>query len=215
MQITVGASTYNLIAMPAAPGFSDLSITMEDHVAVVESPYAPGNAQTQIWPGADRWSLQLALPKMTAQQAGPWQAFLAALQGKANVFQIGDVSAGTPQGAALGAPLVDGTISGGNAVSAMVLNTKGWRASVYGQLMPNDYLQVGVRLYQATAQVASDAGGKIQIPIWPSLRETPADGAAITLVNTVGVFRLSSNKRTWHTTNDRLTQISFSCTEVR
>jgi hypothetical protein len=213
--ITVGSSTYTLIALPASPGFSDLTLTMEDQVAVVESPYAPGSAQTQIWPGADRWSLELALPKMTRMQAAPWKAFLAALQGKANVFQIGDPTGRTPQGVALGAPVVDGTVSGGNALSVTVLCTRGWNASVYGQLQPDDYLQIGARLYQVTQEVASDASGKAQISIWPSLRETPADGTAISLVNTVGVFRLATNKRQWHTTNDRLTQISFGCTEVR
>jgi hypothetical protein len=97
----------------------------------------------------------------------------------------------------------------------MLLNTRGWTPSVYGLLLPGDYLQVGYRLYMATAVVNADSNGNAKISIWPSLRETPADGATVSLVNCQGVFRLSANKRTWHAANDQLAQISFPVIEVR
>jgi hypothetical protein len=80
--------------------------------------------------------------------------------------------------------------------------------------MPGDYIQVGNRYYQVTAQVNASLLGKATISIWPSLRETPADGTQIVLVNPVGVFRLSSNKRQWHASPATLTEIGFSCNEV-
>jgi hypothetical protein len=99
-------------------------------------------------------------------------------------------------------------------VGAIALVTRGWQPNVYGQLNPGDYIQVGLRLHQVTAQVNSDSSGNATISIWPSLRETPADGTALGFVNPVGVFRLSSNKRQWHASPATLTEIGFSCNEV-
>jgi hypothetical protein len=212
--LTLGDNTYTAIALPAYPAPAAISVTMQDSVALVESPYVPGQNQTQIWPAADRWSYEIQLPKMARATAVNWIAFLAALQGMQNVFQIGDPMGRRPSGAALGAPVIAGTV-GLNAIGAVSLATRGWTPNKYGQLMAGDYLQIGLRLHQVTAQVNSDALGNATIPIWPSLRETPADGLAIGLINPVGVFRLSSNKRQWHASPALLTEISFTCNEVR
>jgi hypothetical protein len=110
-----------------------------------------------------------------------------------------------------GTPLVNGT----NLVTANTLATKGWALNTYRLLYPGDYLGILNRLYQVTAQVDSDGSGHASISIWPSLRDTLSDGTAINLVNTFGVFRLSSNKRQWHASPRQLTQISFSAIEVR
>jgi hypothetical protein len=213
--ITIGSNTYNLITLPANVGLSDITFSMEDTVAVVDSPYVPSQIQTQTWPGADRWGFQAMLPKMTQWDAAQWIAFLAALRGRANVFQLGNPVRTKPAGAAKGTPLVDGTISGGNATSATTLDTKGWTPNIYRQLLAGDYMQIGYRFYMCVANVNSDANGKAQISIWPSLRETPADGAPIILANPVGVFRLANNLRNFHTTVDRLSQVSLQGTEVR
>jgi hypothetical protein len=213
--ITLGSNTYTLIPLPSSPGFSEISVSMLDSVAMVSSPYVPSQAQTQTWPGADAWGMQLTLPKMIHSLSSPWRAFLAAMRGKQNVIQIGDPLGVNPAGVAKGAPVVDGTISGSNAVSATVLNTRGWAPGLYRQLLAGDYVQIVDRLYQVCAEVDADVNGDAQISIWPSLRETPADGTTINLVNCKGVFRLASNKRQWHAGNDRLTQISFQLTEVR
>jgi hypothetical protein len=211
--ITVGGKQYTLISLPDTPAPAAVSITMTDTVSVVESPFAPGQSQTQIWPAADRWTFQIELPKMPRAVAVNWIAFLASLQGMQNVFQIGDPLGKIPAGAASGQPVVAAG-SGLNAVGAVALQTRGWTANIYRQLMPGDYIQVGVRFYQIMAQVNADPSGNATLAIWPSLRETPADGTAISLVNPVGVFRLSSNKRQWHASPRTLTEIGFTCTEV-
>jgi hypothetical protein len=211
--LTLGDNTYTVIAMPAYPAPAAISVTLQDSVANVQSPYVPSQNQTQIWPAADRWSFEIQLPKMPRAVAVNWIAFLAALQGLQNVFQIGDPMGKRPLGAALGAPVaIAGT--GLNTVGAVSLSTRGWTANKYGQLMPGDYLQIGLRFHQVTAQVNSDASGNAAIAIWPSLRETPADGTAIGLINPVGVFRLASNKRQWHASPALATEIGFSCNEV-
>lgn len=211
--ITVSGTVYTLIALPAKPAPAAITVTLQDSVAIVESPYVPTQNQTQIWPAADRWSMQIELPPMARATAMPWIAFLGALQGMQNVFQVGDPLGRAPLGVAAGAPVVAAG-SGLNAVGAVSLSTRGWTANKYGQLLPGDYLQIGLRLHQVTAQVNSDASGNATIAIWPSLRETPADGTAIDLTNPVGVFRLSSNKRQWHASPAQLTAIGFTCNEV-
>jgi hypothetical protein len=211
--ITVSGNTYTLIALPATPAPAAISMMMTDTVSVVESPFVPAQVQTQIWPAADRWSMEVSLPKMNRATAVAWIAFLAALQGMQNVFQIGDPLGERPSGVAQGAPVVLAG-SGLNAVGAVALSTRGWTANKYGQLLPGDYIQVGLRFHQITAQVNADGSGHATLAIWPSLRETPADGVAIVLVNPVGVFRLSSNKRQWHASPASLTELGFSCNEV-
>ncbi len=213
--ITLSGNTYNLVTLPSSPGLSEVSFGMEDAIAIIESPYVPSQIQAQQWPGADRWTAQLTLPKMMRTMAAPWLGLLGATQGMFNVFQFGDPLGRAPAGVATGTPLVDGTVGGGNAVGTNILYTKGWTASIAAQLLAGDYLQIGYRLYQVTAQGNSDGAGKIALSIWPSLRETPADAAPVTLANAVGVFRLAANKRQWHAANDRLAQISLSLIEVR
>lgn len=211
--ITVGGKTYTLIALPSAPAPASITVTMSDAVAVVDSPFLPGQTQTQIWPSADHWSFQVELPRMARATAVNWIAFLGALQGMANVFQIGDPLGKRPAGAANGAPVVAAG-SGLNAVGSVALSTRGWSPNIYRQLLPGDYIQVGVRLYQVTAQVNADPSGNATVAIWPSLRETPADGTQVSLINPVGVFRLGSNKRQWQASPAQLTGIGFTCNEV-
>jgi hypothetical protein len=284
--ITLGGNTYNLIVPPASPGFSDVGVSLMDAVAVVSSPYTPSQSQTQQWPGADAWGLQLSLPKMTPRTAAAWRGFLGAMIGMQNVIQVGDPLNKLPLGAAKGAPVAAATVislalgaggtgytsaptvgftggggtgasatavltggsvtgfaglvggegftsaptisfTGGggtgaaaiaqisNAPSSIVLYSRGWTASVYRQLLSGDYIQIGNRLYMATGEVDADANGDAAIPIWPSLRETPADGAVLKLTNCQGVFRLASNLRKWHAAVDQLAEISFQFSEVR
>ena len=220
--ITIGSKTFTLVSMPAFPGFSDIALSLIDNVAVVQSPYVPSQSQTQQWPGSDAWTAQIGLPPMDRDTAGAWRAWLGECHGAANVFQLGDQSAPrvrdfdheTITGSI---PLVDGTSTSNNAVASYVLFTKGWKPTTFRLMMPGDYLQIGYRFYMVSGQVAinSDATGKAQIPIWPSLRETPPDGTPLILTNPVGLFRLAANKRDLHTAVTRFTTLSFSCVEAR
>lgn len=211
--LTLGGTTYTAIALPAHPAPAAISVTMTDAVAVMESPYVPGQAQTQVWPAADRWSFEVQLPKMPRAVAVNWIAFLAALQGVANVFQIGDPLGKLAQGVVSGAPVVQAG-TGLNAVGAISLATRGWSPNIYRQLLPGDYVQVGLRLHQVVAQVNADPSGNATIAVWPSLRETPADATPVVVRNPVGVFRLSSNRRQWHASPAQLTELGFTCNEV-
>lgn len=213
-QITLGSNTYTLIVMPTSPGLSEIQMNMNDDVAVVSSPFVPSQTQTQSWPGADAWSMTITLPKMNLGTAAPWRGFMAELRGMQNVFQIGDPLAKTPLGVASGTPLCNGTGTQ-NSAFAQTLYTNGWTPNITNQLYPGDYIQVGLRLYQVCEYCSSDSSGNIVIPIWPSLREAPINGTAIITHNTVGVFRLAQNMRTWNNTYNQLMSVSFKIQEVR
>jgi len=212
--ITIGSSTYTLITLPPYPGMADISVTMEDAVANVGSPFVPSRNQTFAWPGADGWSLSFTLPKMNRWVASPWRGFMAELRGIGNVFQIGDPFCATPLGAAEGAPICN-TTGTNNLTSATSLVTSGWTPNVFGQLLAGDYLQIGYKLHVVCEAVNSDAGGNATIAIWPSLRESPPNLTAINLIDTVGLFRLKDNARSWHGDFTGLLQLSVSATEVR
>ncbi len=214
--IAVGANTYTLVAMPAKPGFAEVAFGMTDSVSAVTSPFTM-QTQTQAWPGADMWTAQFTLPPLTFQASRAWLAFLAGLRGRLNVFQAGDPYAARPQGTGAGAPVVDGSVGTNNAAMATTLYTRGWLPSRFGVLLPGDNLQIGYRLHMVAgdARVNSDSTGAANFPIFPSLREQPADGAAIVLSNPKGLFRLPQNKRGWHSSPSMLVQTGFDGEEVR
>jgi len=212
--ITIGSNSYNLCAMPSTPGPAEIELGMSDSVAVVESPFTK-QQQIQPWPGADAWDATVTLPPMPVAKAWPWEGFLAELRGKANVFQLGDPRAANgPQGSAAGAP-VAATSGAANLPSTTALVTRGWAASAFRLLLPGDQLQIGYRLHRICEIVNSDSGGNATLSIWPSLRETPADGAPVILAAPLGLFRLASNRRVIHASPARLTSLSFQCVEVR
>lgn len=210
--ITLGTNTYTLVSMPTSPGLASIDMTLTDSVAVVSSPFVPGQTQTQAWPGADCWSMTITPPKMARAAAAQWRGFMAGLRGMENVLQIGDPWGATPLGAATGTPLCNGTA---NLAMATTLATNGWTASVTGILKAGDYIQVGLRLYQVTQDVDSDSTGAATLSIWPSLREAPANGASIITSSAKGIFRLAQNARTWHNDFNRLMSLSLKLTEVR
>jgi hypothetical protein len=216
--ITINGNDYTLVTMPSSLAASDVQVTMRDSVATVQSPYVPGQTQTQQWPGADTWSAQITLPPMPRAQAAMWKGFLAECRGEANVFQLGDPLAPGPLGTGQGIPLVDGSVGTNNAATSTTLFTKGWKPTTFRLLMPADYLQVGYRLYMVAGQtpINSDGSGKAQIQVWPSIREQPTDGAAIILRNTTGLFRLAKNSRSWSTTaRGKTSTISVQAVEAR
>jgi hypothetical protein len=212
-QITVGGNTVNLISMPAAPGFKAIDFTMFDAVAINTSAFT-GQVQSQAWPGAEQWSATFTLPQLIPEQAREWAGFLMQLRGMENAFQVGDQSATTPRGSASGIPLVSDTVSA-NAVMSQTLGTSGWTPSATGVLLRGDYIQIGYRLHSVLDDIDADGSGNAILPIWPSLREVPTDATPVITTNTVGLMRLSENKRTYSTAVNRLSSMSFVAQEYR
>jgi|SRR5579875_633739 len=207
-------NSYSLVPTPVCPAPRSITYTASDAVATVKSEFSNAT-QTQYWPGADLRSWTVNLPPMQRSDAAQWFAFLMSLRGQAYVFQMGDPDGAQPQGNPSGAPAVDGSVSTNNTPGSNVLYTTGWTPSTYRLLLPGDYLQIGYRLYNVVeSPVDSDANGAAQINIWPSLREQPAGGTAITLASTQGLFRLADNTRQWSYDVAQAYGISFRIVEA-
>lgn len=185
-----------------------------DAVAQVRAIFT-GQSQRQEWPGADMLTGTMTMPKLTQAQADDWLAFLKQCRGTLNAFQIGDPLKTSPNGSVAGTPLIDNTVSGGNAAMSQTLGTKGWTASAAKVLARNDWIQIGYRLHSVLDDVDADGAGDATIPIWPALREVPTDGGAVITSDTKGLFSLSANKRGWSADETRLTSLSFAVQEYR
>jgi hypothetical protein len=181
---------WNIVALPCdvlprvtAP--SSIEWDPQEYVAESESPFT-GQTQTYDWMQS-RLDGQVSFPSMDRWSHDYWAAFIKACRGPLNVFLLGDPRARIPKGPALGAPLVSGASQSGYS-----LTTRGWHASVNSILLPGDYISIGYRLYSLTDVVSSDGSGNATLPIWPPVRDLPADGAAIVTRNCKGLFRLKN-----------------------
>ncbi len=210
-QITIGSNTYTLIALPAAPGVASIELGMNDQAAVNTSPFT-GVQQIFTWPGADHWDATITLPPMYAATAAPWRGALAELRGKANVFQLGDPSYSGPRGTPTGTPVAGGTAYNPPMADAFV--TQGWTVSTL-VLRAGDQIQIGYRLHIVCEDTTSDVNGNATIPIWPSLRETPAYLSAIITASPVGLFRLADNRRAINWSPSKLVTVSIKAMEAR
>jgi hypothetical protein len=199
---------WDIVPMPATPSApATVEFTAMDTVAVSVSPFT-GQQQVQDWQAS--WlEASISMPALTHAQAQQWIAFLMSLRGQAKVFQLGDPLAVSPRGSRLGTPLVDGA-----GQTGYLLATKGWTANAVGVLLPGDWIQIGYRIYRTLAVATADGTGKLVLSIWPQLRESPADGDAITLTNTKGLWRLAANARKWSVTASRMYGMEFDIREA-
>jgi hypothetical protein len=188
------AITYPL-ALPAAPIFNAVRFTARPVVSISESPFTL-QSQVQEYAG-QRLEVEATLPPMTRAQAEYWNAFMLKLNGLRGTFLLGDPGGKKPRGIATGTPVVNGASQTGNE-----LLTTGWTISTTGILLAGDYIQIGTgsyaRLHKVLDDVNSNGSGQATLLLWPSLRSSPSNGAAIITSNTVGVFRLASNEMTWN-----------------
>ena len=175
--ITVNGSPVTLVAMPATPGMRLVEGTARDAVALDVSPFT-GETQAQKWPGADLLLFTLTpLPPLTLAQTRAWISFLMQMRGMANAFQM-NYPLRPLLGSGLGSPVVNNT-GGVNLAGSEQLVTQGWTPNSL-VLKQGDQFQLGWHLYFALDDVTSDGSGNAVIPIWPSLREAPANNGFAT-----------------------------------
>jgi hypothetical protein len=202
-------NVWNIISLPTTPSApATIDFTATDIAAVSISPFT-GQQQVQDWQqGWQEWSV--SMPPLPPASARAWVAFLKGLRGQVNVFQLGDPLAVAPRGSGAGTPVVNGAGQKG-----FTLNVRGLTPGASGVLLIDDYLQIGYRLYSVTlSDVDADGSGNATINIWPSLRESPADGDALILNNTKGLWRLKSNARKWSETTARVYGVQFDIREA-
>ena len=185
------AITYPL-SLPTVAGIAQIRISARNAVAVSSSPFTY-KQQVMQHQGA-RWEAEITLPPMQRADAEEWISFLFALQGQYGTFLLGDPLGATPRGSAAttpGTPLVNGA---GQTGSTLAID--GLPISATNYLRAGDYIQLGSasssRLYKVLENASSNASGEATPSIWPPLRESPSDNAAVTVSNTKGVFRLAT-----------------------
>lgn len=198
--LTLPSTKFRTFAMSAA------SIN-----AVTRSPFTL-KGQYQAYDG-DGWAVEVSLPPMNgetdAATVKAWIAFLTALDGQKGTFLIGDPILKAPAGVATGTPLVKGA---GQTGSSLI--TDGWTPTTTGILKAGDFFAIDNRLYMVLQDVNSNGSGEATLDIFPRLRESPGDNAALTINSPKGLFRLANNSITWATDQTRVYNISFQAIEA-
>lgn len=196
------------LSLPTSIGLDSFSLRVSGSAAMLRSPWT---FQTQVQEHQGQiWMLEAAVAPCDRERAEPWIAFLESLEGPVGTFLIGDPLARVPRGVATGTPLVKGAGQSGKS-----LDTDGWTPSTTGILKAGDYIQVGQRLHKLKADASSDGSGNATLDIYPRLRESPADNAAIVTNAPVGLFRLNSAEvPLFEADYERLYSISFTAVEA-
>jgi hypothetical protein len=149
--------------------------------AVSVSPFT-GSQQVQDW-GGSWWQYEIEFAASQDASGRALSAFFASMRGAVGRFIFRDPYIRNPLG--LGSPLVNGAGQAGNS-----LITDGWTG---GGLLAGDFFSLGtgsaLRLYQMTA-AAVPSGGACTLQFVPALRSSPADNAALNVVNPGVLLRL-------------------------
>lgn len=207
------AITYPLSA-PTNKAPAAIRLIARNVVGVSVSPFTFKQQVYQY--SGQRWEVDIQLPRMKREDAEQWVAFLMKLYGQTGTFLIGDPLGATPRGSAstaAGTPVVNGASQTGGTLSIDGLPT-----SETGYLLAGDYIQLGSgstsQLYKVLNDVDTNGSGEADIDIWPNLRSSPADDAAVTVSNCKGHFRLASNETSWDIDYIATYGISFGGTEA-
>lgn len=178
------------------------------------SPLA-ATVQTVELPGA-RWRCRMTFENLSDADGRTLKAFLTKLNGMAGRFYYGDPSflIDGPQGALGGTPLVNGASQTGNT-----LNVDGWSASVTDILKAGDYIQFtnadgGRELKMITADVSSNGSGETALEVYPAIRVSPADNAAITVTGATCQMMLNSDAADWALRRPMLNTITIDAIEA-
>ena len=204
------AITYP-VAFPSAIGFANLNIRARTVVGMNSSPFT---GQQQVYKHQGQWwEAEVSLPPMKRADAEQVVTFLLKMNGQYGTFLLGDKSATATRGVGTGTPLVNGASqTGGDLI------TDGWTADTTGILKAGDWIQLGsastTRLYKVLDDVDSDGSGNATISIFPDLRSSPDDDAAITVSNTQGLWRLASNETEYSIDQMSIYGVTFACVEA-
>ncbi len=209
-------TSVTLVPLPARPGLKAIEPGVFDAVSTLSSPWT-GQTQRQAWPGNERWTAKCTLPPLHGDDIDDWEGWMLGMSGMLNAVQLGFPNKLGPRGLAdsQSKPVVDATGSGSNPFGARTLVTRGWKPNAKRLLLRNDAFQVGYRYYRALDTVNADANGAATIGIWPSLRETPADGTPLLLKQPKVLFALATNARTWGLRLPMVMDLSFDLVEYR
>jgi hypothetical protein len=212
--IVLDGQTVTIFPLPSVPAPRTVEPWANNAVAVETSSFT-GQTETQDNPGADATGMMVTYPPLRTAAAAPVLAWLLGMRGQLRATFFAPPEYAGPQGSCLGTPVVDSTTVTNNVAGSYTVVTRGWDASTNGLLQPYDLINIGYRLYRVLEVVDSGSSGEAAFEVFPSLRETIADGTAIVTTNPVGLYRLAQNKRGWSASYDGTTHISFPLLEYR
>lgn len=182
------------LSLPSSAGIAEIKMTAENVTVMTRSPTSRVQ-QVLAYPG-QQWMATVSMPPMDRDDAEEWVAFLMALKGSAGTFTMGDPTGVTARGEAGGSPLVNGASQTGGT-----LMIDGATTSQTNWLKAGDYIQLGDAsdpdLHKVLCAADTDVGGATTLDIWPDLRSSPADNAAVTVSNTKGLWRLAGGSQSW------------------
>lgn len=172
-------------------------------VAISSSPFT-GQQQVQEHPGA-WWEAEVTFAPMERDRAAEFRAFLLKLHGRRGTFLLGDPMSAAPRGTAIAA-----VVSGAGQTGAQ-LAVSGMGAGK--TLRAGDYVELpGHRLHMVVDDVTASGTGTAILNLEPALRSSPANGAALVLVNPRGAFRLTADAG-W-SEESRFHNFTISCVEA-
>ena len=206
------AITYPL-TFPTS-GVASINLMARNIVGTTVSPF---NLKQQVHKHAgQRWEADITLPPMKRAQAEVWISFFMKLYGSYGTFTMGDPNAATPRGtasSAAGTPVVNGASQTGDT-----LNIDGLPTSETGYLLAGDYIQLdtgtSAQLYKVLDDVDTNASGEAALTIWPDLRSSPSDAAAVVVSRAARLLRLGTSVTDWHLNQAGYYSMTFVCAEA-
>ena len=201
------------LSLPTSIGIAQIELRAINAVAVSRSPFTFGT-QVHAYSGQS-WQADVTLPSIRRDLAEDWVAWLISLKGQFGTFYLGDPNAVTPRGSARDTDtiLVNGATSSGNTLAI-----DSAPASRTGYLKAGDYMQVGTgtsrQLFKVLADANTNGSGQATVDIWPDVRTSIANNAAVTVENTKGIFRLASNEQGFSINEASFYGISFGAMEA-
>ena len=207
------AFTYPL-SHPSS-GIMKVSVHAVNVAAGGSSPFT-GESQVYLFAG-EWWEFEVSVALQERAAAEEWITFLLKLNGIYGTFYLNLPATAAPRGSAAsapGTPLVDGGSQTGNA-----LNISGAPNGAVDYLKTGDMIQLGTgtstRLHKVLADADADSTGDVELSIWPRLRTSPTNGAAVVVANAKALCRLKENDRSWSIDEALIYGgISFSCREA-
>lgn len=198
------------LTLPSVPAPQRTSFALRRSAVVNESPFT-GEQQVLLYPLA-LWTAQVTLPPMRRDRAAAWTSFFISCKGRFGTFLMGDYDARLPRGTARTA-----VMSGNHAAGVSGITLRGMGANT--TLLEGDFIQVGSGLNSRLHMVVtggngSNSSGVAAFNIEPPLKAAVPDGAAVNLVNPVGLWRLDVSDPGWDSDQVSLYSFSFSCTEA-
>lgn len=201
------------LALPATNTIRSIELRTVNAVAYSRSPFTFAG-QAHEYAGK-MWQADITLKPMRRSDAEKWITWLVSLKGQLGTFYLGDPLGCTPQGSGRDSDtvLVDGAVTSGNTIAIDSAPTN--RTDF---LKAGDYMQIGSgtsrQLFKVLNDVDTDATGSATVDVWPNVRTSISDNAAITLESAQGVFRLASNETSWSVNEASIYGITFGAVEA-